>query len=64
MATPFATEVREDGARIGHDIWVISFSRVRLIGESRLTRHSGSSRADDQRMRMTSLGVLVISVFE
>jgi hypothetical protein len=64
-AIDFATEAREYWARIGHGSGVITFSGARFEAQkSRLTRHFGSSRTDDHGIRMTSLIILVIWLFE
>jgi hypothetical protein len=52
-------------ARIGHGSGVINFGRADLWPRKvSLTRHFGSWSADDHRIRMTSLIILVIWLFE
>jgi hypothetical protein len=61
----FATRSSWFWARIGHGSGVINFSTPDSRPmKSRLTRHFGSSRADDHEMRTTSLVILVLWVFE
>ena len=59
------TEAREHWARIGQGSGVINFCGARFEAQkSRLTRHFGISHVDDHGIRMTSLAILVICLFE
>jgi hypothetical protein len=65
LAGLFATEACEYWARIWHGPRLINFtSPIRGPMKSCLTRHFGTSHADDHEIHMTSLVILVIWVFE
>jgi hypothetical protein len=59
------TEARQYWARIGTTSGVINVSRARFAAmKSGVTRHFGRSRPDDHEIRITSLVILVICLFE
>jgi len=49
---------------LGTDLGLINLKRPDSRYMSRLTRHFGRLRADDHEIRMTSLAILVMCVFE
>ena len=62
-----ATRSPEELAGVGHELStdLINYRRSRIRGaKGALTRHFGESRDSDHRLRLTSLAILVICLFE